>query len=94
MVCDHCSANRAPLQYKKNQSLRVCDTCFEILQMEFERRYEETETTTGPQESELRRVSSLKGLFKKGVKEKSHPRKRVPDRLLEVRFHFCSFIFS
>lgn len=85
VVCDHCSANRAPLQYKKNQSLRVCDTCFEVLQAEFEHRYEGTVTNEDPQESELRRVSSLKGLFKRGVREnRSHTRRRVPERLLEV----------
>ncbi|XP_064114383.1 FYVE, RhoGEF and PH domain-containing protein 6-like [Macrobrachium nipponense] len=85
VVCDHCSANRAPLQYKKNQSLRVCDTCFEVLQAEFERRFEGTITNKDPQESELRRASSLKGLFKRGVREnRSHTRKRVPERLLEV----------
>ncbi|XP_068228877.1 FYVE, RhoGEF and PH domain-containing protein 6-like [Palaemon carinicauda] len=85
VVCDHCSANRAPLQYKKNQPLRVCDTCFEVLQSEFERRYEGTDAEEDPQESELRRASSLKGLFKRGEREnRSHTRKKVPERLLEV----------
>lgn len=85
VVCDHCSANRAPLQYKRNQSVRVCDRCFEVLQKEFERKYEGTVIVEDPQESKIRRVSSLKAQFKRGLRDsKSHIKKRVPDRLLEV----------
>lgn len=31
MVCDLCSSNRAPLEYKKNHAERVCDNCYEVL---------------------------------------------------------------
>lgn len=86
VVCDHCSANRAPLQYKKNQTARVCDTCFEILQKDFEHRYEGSITTEDQQGAKLRRISSLKAQFKRGIRESSRNRlrKRVPERLMEV----------
>lgn len=86
VVCDHCSANRAPLQYKKNQTARVCDTCFEILQKDFEHRYEGSAVQEDQQGDKIRRVSSLKAQFKKGIRESSRNRikKRVPERLMEV----------
>lgn len=31
VVCDLCSSNRAPLEYKKNHAERVCDSCYEVL---------------------------------------------------------------
>ncbi|ROT83016.1 putative FYVE, RhoGEF and PH domain-containing protein 6-like [Penaeus vannamei] len=56
VVCDHCSSNRAPLQYKRNQVARVCDTCFEVLQKDFESKYEGSMTVEDTQEARIRRV--------------------------------------
>lgn len=86
VVCDHCSANRAPLQYKKNQVARVCDNCFEILQKDFENRYEGSVIQEDQQGSRMRRVPSLKAQFKKGIRDSNRyrTRKRAPERLMEV----------
>ena len=32
VVCSNCSDNRAPLEYLRNKSMRVCDECFQKLQ--------------------------------------------------------------
>ncbi|KAK7079185.1 FYVE, RhoGEF and PH domain-containing protein 5 [Halocaridina rubra] len=88
VVCDHCSANRAPLQYKRNQSMRVCDRCFEVLQQEFETKYRGSMMTEDTQEVKVRRVASLKAQFKRGDREnRTHVRKKVPERLLECGRH-------
>ncbi|XP_071536233.1 FYVE, RhoGEF and PH domain-containing protein 6-like [Panulirus ornatus] len=88
VVCDHCSANRAPLQYKKNQVARVCDNCFEILQKDFENRYEGSVIQEDQQGSRMRRVPSLKAQFKKGIRDSNRyrTRKRAPERLMELQF--------
>lgn len=86
VVCDHCSSNRAPLQYKRNQVARVCDTCFEVLQKDFESKYEGSMTVEDTQEARIRRVSSLKAQFKRGIRDsnRNKTRKKVPERLMEV----------
>ncbi|XP_042237454.1 FYVE, RhoGEF and PH domain-containing protein 6-like [Homarus americanus] len=86
VVCDRCSANRAPLQYKKHQAARVCETCFEILQKDFEHKYEGSSTLEEHPGMRIRRVSSLKAQFKKGVRDsgRNRIRKRIPERLMEV----------
>lgn len=86
VVCDHCSANRAPLHYKRYQSARVCDNCFESLLEDFENKNADNLERTS--EKSLRRVSSIKSQFKRGIRENRSQRqkikKRVPDRLMEV----------
>ncbi|XP_063608585.1 FYVE, RhoGEF and PH domain-containing protein 6-like [Penaeus indicus] len=86
VVCDHCSSNRAPLQYKRNQVARVCDTCFEVLQKDFESKYEGSMSLEDTQEARIRRVSSLKAQFKRGIRDsnRNKTRKKVPERLMEV----------
>lgn len=32
VVCSNCSDNRAPLEYLRNKSVRVCEECFQKLQ--------------------------------------------------------------
>jgi len=86
VVCDHCSANRAPLHYKRFQSARVCDNCFESLLEEFQNKNADNLERTS--EKTIRRVSSIKSQFKRGIKENRSGRlkckKRIPDRLMEV----------
>jgi len=38
VVCGNCSGNQAPLKYKQNESCRVCDSCYEYLLEEFDKR--------------------------------------------------------
>lgn len=96
VVCDPCSSNRAPLQYKKNQVARVCDACFEVLQQDFEvktkgikeenqlEQQEQNQLQDGDGHRE-RQVDNLKSQFRRGVKEnKSRTKKKVPERLMEV----------
>lgn len=40
-MCDLCSSNRAPLEYKKNQPDRVCDQCYESLYCAIESRIQD-----------------------------------------------------
>ncbi|XP_063220507.1 FYVE, RhoGEF and PH domain-containing protein 6-like isoform X2 [Bacillus rossius redtenbacheri] len=73
VVCGNCSENRAPLEYKKYQSARVCGDCFESLLREFE----ETPPQLGSDESDTIRARFVK-------KGETGKKKYVPERLLEV----------
>ena len=91
VVCDHCSANRAPLLYMKNKAARVCHACFEVLQQNYE------ENTKGLKEDGQhqqlqedghrgKEPHNLKAQFRRGLREPSKYRnkKKVPERLMEV----------
>lgn len=54
VVCSNCSANRAPLQYLKFQSARVCDGCFSKLSEEFDA----TELTPGESDCSTEHASA------------------------------------
>ena len=41
VVCDICSSNRAPLEYKKHHAERVCDPCYEKLYESFKEQFSE-----------------------------------------------------
>ncbi|KAG7160279.1 FYVE, RhoGEF and PH domain-containing protein 6-like [Homarus americanus] len=71
---------------QKHQAARVCETCFEILQKDFEHKYEGSSTLEEHPGMRIRRVSSLKAQFKKGVRDsgRNRIRKRIPERLMEV----------
>lgn len=98
VVCDPCSSNRAPLQYKKNQVARVCDACFEVLQQDFEVKTKGINQKENQQQQQQqnqlqegdghreRQVDNLKAQFRRGIKEnnKSRNKKKVPERLMEV----------
>ena len=32
VVCSQCSANKAPLRYKQWEAVRVCDSCYLVLE--------------------------------------------------------------
>lgn len=92
MVCDHCSANRAPLHYKKNKVARVCDTCFEVLQHDFEEKSKGLKEDGQQQQQHKdgqreRQPDNLKYQFRRGDREASRNRnkRKVPERLMEVR---------
>lgn len=98
VVCDPCSSNRAPLQYKKNQVARVCDACFEVLQQDFEVKTKGIKQEENQQQQQQqnqqqegdghreRQVDNLKAQFRRGVREsnKARNKKKVPERLMEV----------
>ncbi|CAG7722334.1 unnamed protein product [Allacma fusca] len=46
VVCRHCSANEAPLQYLEYETGRVCDSCYEVILNDFEVNYEDKESKT------------------------------------------------
>jgi len=83
VVCDLCSGNRAPLEYKNNHPERVCDLCYESLLAALE----EAGEGAGRRQGTAAELRKLKQGFKRGIKEtlrsKGHGHRR-PERLLEV----------
>lgn len=97
VVCDQCSNNRAPLEYKKNHPERVCDQCYDSLFIALQTRIEQIGTNgncSDQQQHEKHHTKKqlttpdlkrIKQTFKKGIRDsmrgKSH---KKPERLLEV----------
>ncbi|XP_050425561.1 FYVE, RhoGEF and PH domain-containing protein 6-like [Adelges cooleyi] len=87
VVCRSCSENRAPLHYRKFQSARVCDDCFDYLFKEVEDKIVEVrQTTSNLDETDiLYKLDTIKNSFKKsGLWNTKRLVKYVPQRLKEV----------
>ncbi|KAA0187848.1 hypothetical protein HAZT_HAZT008847 [Hyalella azteca] len=93
VVCERCSNNRAPLEFKANNPERVCDLCYESLLSALESRLEENKSAAVEDRSPSREnpdnsvqhLKKLKCSFKKGVRDSMRAKSlRKPDRLLEV----------
>lgn len=93
VVCDNCSANRAPLHYKKNKVARVCDTCFEVLQQDFEEKFKDIKEEDEQQQQQHhengqreRKPHNLKSQFRRGDRDggRNRNKKKIPERLVEV----------
>ncbi|KAF2364295.1 Dbl (DH) domain [Trinorchestia longiramus] len=89
VVCERCSSNRAPLEFKANTPERVCDSCFESLFSALQCRIEQTESSSElncpKKDATLQNLKKLNLHFKRGVRDSIRTKTvRKPDRLLEV----------
>lgn len=90
VVCGSCSENKAPLQYMKFQTARVCDECHNYLLKEFEdpgsNMFDiiKTELCLTDYDAITNAIEHIRSSFKKQAGSIKKIRKYVPSRLKEV----------
>ncbi|XP_075218258.1 FYVE, RhoGEF and PH domain-containing protein 6-like isoform X2 [Lycorma delicatula] len=90
VVCSNCSENKAPLQYMKFQTARVCDECHNYLLNEFEdpisNMFEiiKTELCLTDYHAIAKAIDHIRSSFKKQGGSIKRNKKYVPSRLKEV----------
>ncbi|RZF42354.1 hypothetical protein LSTR_LSTR004162 [Laodelphax striatellus] len=90
VVCSNCSENKAPLQYLKFQSARVCDDCHSYLIKEFNdpssNMFDTIKTVFKLEDDEAvsNKTEYIHSLFKKQPSTMKKTKKYVPQRLKEV----------
>nr|XP_022299386.1 activating transcription factor 7-interacting protein 1-like isoform X2 [Crassostrea virginica] len=87
VVCSNCSDNRAPLEYLRNKSMRVCDECFQKLQTaleEKEKHHSLDDKFTQGQDGSFLSLGNLKERFRqirRSARFTHHPTVKRPGRL-------------
>ncbi|GLG97346.1 Uncharacterized protein GBIM_04120 [Gryllus bimaculatus] len=89
VVCGICSAFRAPLQYMKFQSDRVCEDCFNTLLREFDtpsnKIAEVIKVELGLRKCDKNTLGNVRAHFKRlGPSSGKKSKKHIPQRLLEA----------
>lgn len=87
VVCSNCSDNRAPLEYLRNKSVRVCEECFQKLQTaleEKEKHHGLDDKFTQGQDGSFLSLGNLKERFRqirRSARFTHHPTTKRPGRL-------------
>lgn len=87
VVCSNCSDNRAPLEYLRNKSVRVCEECFQKLQTALEEKEKHPcsdDMFTQGQDGSFLSLGNLKERFRqirRSARFTHHPTTKRPGRL-------------